>query len=54
MIRRQRRAHVKIWTLLAVLLPLSLVVILAFAPGPAYERAPVRLGPAPAVEEGAG
>ncbi len=44
MIRRQRRAHAMIWTVLAVALPLALVVILANAPGSALpERPPVRL-----------
>jgi hypothetical protein len=43
MIRRQRRAHAAIWTVLAVALPLALVVILANAPGPLPERVPVRL-----------
>lgn len=46
MIRRQRRLHARIWTLLAVLLPLAVGIILAKAPGPVYERAPVRLDPA--------
>lgn len=50
MIRSQRKSHVRIWTVLAVLLPLSLVVILALAPGPVYERAPVRLDPAPTTD----
>jgi hypothetical protein len=45
MIRSQRKAHVRIWTMIAVLLPLALWLILALAPGPVYERAPVRLPP---------
>jgi hypothetical protein len=53
MIRSQRKTHVRIWTALAVLLPLALGLILALAPGPIYERAPVRLDPAPATD-GAG
>ncbi len=47
MIRSQRKAHVRIWTLLAILLPLAIAWILALAPGPAYERAPKLLEPAP-------
>jgi hypothetical protein len=53
MIRSQRKAHVRIWTLIAVLLPLGLGLILALAPGPVYERAPVQLDAAPATD-GAG
>lgn len=45
MIRRQRRAHARIWTALAVLLPLALGLVLALAPGGPVERAPVRLDP---------
>jgi hypothetical protein len=54
MIRSQRRSHVRIWTALAVLLPPALGLILALAPGPVYERAPVRLDPAPAADEAGG
>lgn len=44
MIRRQRRAHARIWTVLAVALPLTLLLILANAPGGALpERPPLRL-----------
>jgi hypothetical protein len=44
MIRRQRQAHARIWTVLAVALPLALLLILANAPGGFLpERPPVRL-----------
>ncbi len=45
MIRSQRKAHARIWTMLAIGLPLAIGVILALAPGPVYERAPVQLEP---------
>jgi hypothetical protein len=51
MIRSQRKAHVRIWTVLAVLLPVCLGLILALAPDPVYERAPV---PLPPIAEGGG
>lgn len=53
MIRRQRRIHVRVWTVLAVLLPLSLAVILSLAASQVIERAPVRLDP-PVATEGTG
>jgi hypothetical protein len=53
MIRSQRKAHVRIWTAVALLVPLALWVILALAPGPVYERAPKRLPPI-APTDGAG
>lgn len=43
MIRRQRTAHARIWTVLAVFVPLALILILANAPGNAPERFPERL-----------
>jgi hypothetical protein len=46
MIRRQRSAHARIWSMLAILLPLAVGAILAMAPGPLPERAPIRLDPA--------
>jgi hypothetical protein len=52
-IRRQRSAHARIWTVLAVLLPLAIAGILALAPGPAHERAPRLLEP-PAPAGGTG
>ena len=45
MIRRQRKTHLRVWTVLAVLLPLSLAVILSLASSQVIERAPVRLEP---------
>lgn len=45
MIRSQRKAHLRVWTVLAVLLPLAVGVILSLAPGPVSERPPVRLDP---------
>jgi hypothetical protein len=50
MIRNQRRAHVRIWTVLAVVLPLAVAGILALAPGPAQEHAPKLLEPAAPAE----
>jgi hypothetical protein len=43
MTRGQRRAHFRIWLAMALALPLMLAAILALAPSPTYERAPVRL-----------
>lgn len=43
MTRGQRKAHFRIWQVLALALPLAMAVILALAPSPTYERAPVRL-----------
>lgn len=43
MTRGQRRAHFRIWLAIALILPPLLAAILALAPGPANERAPVRL-----------
>ncbi len=45
MIRRQRRMHLWVWAVLAVVLPVSLAVILALAASTVIERAPVRLEP---------
>lgn len=45
MIRRQRRNHLRVWTVLAVFLPLSLAVILSLAASQVVERAPERLAP---------
>lgn len=45
MIRSQRRAHRRIWTGLAVLLPLALAVILALSAGQTVERAPRLIEP---------
>jgi hypothetical protein len=45
MIRRQRRAHLWIWTVLAVLLPLGLAVILSLAASQVIERAPQQIEP---------
>ncbi len=53
MIRRQRRIHLRVWTAMAVLLPLSLAVILALAASQVIERAPVRLEP-PSAAKGKG
>lgn len=54
MIRSQRKTHVRAWTWLAPVLLLAIALILSLAPGPAYERAPVRLSPAPVPEGGGG
>jgi hypothetical protein len=43
MIRRQRKAHLTVWTVLAFALPLVLVTILVLASGQVSERAPVQL-----------
>lgn len=43
MTRGQRKAHVRIWLAMALVLPLAMAAILALAPSPTYERAPVRL-----------
>lgn len=43
MMRRQRRAHLAIWTALAMLLPLALLVIFALAASETIERVPVKL-----------
>jgi len=51
MIRAQRKAHLRIWTLLAVALPLAAVLILTQAASTVIERAPVQLAP-PASEGG--
>ena len=53
MIRRQRKTHLRIWTALAVLLPLSLAVILSLASSQVIERAPVLLKP-PIAAKGTG
>ncbi|HUG63206.1 MAG TPA: hypothetical protein VMP03_15270 [Methylomirabilota bacterium] len=49
--RRERRVHAAAWTVLAVILPASLVLVFALAPDPVVERPPVRLDP-PAMQEG--
>lgn len=51
MIRRQRRAHLRIWIAIAALLPLSLAVILSLAASQVIERGPIRLDP-PAAAQG--
>jgi hypothetical protein len=53
MIRRQRRNHLRVWAVLAVLLPLSLTVILSLAASQVIERAPVLLD-APLLTKGSG
>lgn len=45
MIRGQRKAHLWVWRVLAVLLPLGLAVILSLAASQVIERAPLRLDP---------
>lgn len=42
---RHRRAHRRIWTALAVLLPLLLLGVLMLRPGGMLEEAPQRLDP---------
>lgn len=53
MIRRQRTTHLRIWTGLAVFLPLSLAIILSLASSQVIERAPVLLEP-PVAKKGTG
>ncbi len=43
MMQRHRKAHARIWTVLAIGLPLLMVVALMSAPEPQPEVAPVRL-----------
>ncbi len=45
MIRRQRKTHLRVWSALAVFLPLSLAVILSLAASHVVERVPMRLEP---------
>jgi hypothetical protein len=45
MIRRQRKAHFRVWVTIATLLPLALAVILSLAASQVVERAPQRLAP---------
>lgn len=43
--RGQRKAHLRVWTVLAIVLPGALAVILALAAGQVVERAPRLLEP---------
>lgn len=53
MIRAQRKAHLRIWVALAVLVPLALALILALSASQVVERAPRLLVP-PGGTQGAG
>jgi hypothetical protein len=53
MIRSQRKAHLRVWTAIAVLLPLGLALVLTLAASQVVERAPERLAP-PEAQAGAG
>ncbi len=53
MIRGQRKVHLRVWTALAVLMPLSLLVILSLAASQVIERSPMLLEP-PNATEGTG
>ncbi len=53
MIRRQRKAHLRVWIALAVLLPVGLAVILTLAASQLIERSP-RLLEAPRAAQGGG
>ncbi len=46
MIRSQRRAHFRIWVVLAIALPLAIASIMLLAGGPRDAGAPVLLEPA--------
>jgi len=52
-IRSQRKAHLRVWTVLAVFLPLGLALILSLAASQVIERAPQRLEQ-PGAAQGAG
>jgi len=54
MIRRQRIAHARIWMVLAVVLPVSVALIVVFAPGSPLERPPVPLDPVPVAQGASG
>lgn len=53
MIRSQRKAHLRVWIVLAMVLPLAVAVILSLAASQVVERAPQRLEP-PAAAQGVG
>ena len=53
MIRSQRKAHLRVWTVPAVFLPLGLALILSLAASQVIERAPQRLEQ-PGAAQGAG
>lgn len=50
MICSQRKAHLRVWIELAVVLPLAVAVILSLAASQVVERAPQRLEPPAAVK----
>jgi len=53
MIRSQRKAHLRVWTVPAIFLPLGLALILSLAASQVIERAPQRLEQ-PGAAQGAG